>query len=209
MPTRSRPYKSASMPSTPSVSLGPSMSPMSSPFGNQQQPVSVNVNGGNYLQPTQPQISTMSISAGSQPSVNAWELPLRFIPPTCLVDALLIGVLDHQRNLARIGTNREHLIGPQQPSLTAVLNSDRYRSNEVHPVSSVISNLLQRTALRSLPEKVAALFIIYRLFQWQILPSLETFNNIPEWYKPRSPQSVTHPIWATQIIWPRLRELVI
>jgi hypothetical protein len=74
----------------------------------------------------------------------------------------------------------------------------------------VISNLLQRTALRGLPEKVAPLFIMYRLCQWQILPSLEMFNNISEWYKPRSSQFVTpHPIWATQIVWPRLRDLVI
>jgi hypothetical protein len=111
MPTRSRLSMPASMPSTPSISSCPSMNSMSSLLGNQQS-LPISVERGDYSQPAQPQIPTMSTSFGSQPSMDAWELSLRFIPPTCPVDAILIGVLDRQRNLARSGTDGQRLIGP-------------------------------------------------------------------------------------------------
>ncbi|KAH8685757.1 hypothetical protein BGZ60DRAFT_523038 [Tricladium varicosporioides] len=144
----------------------------------------------------------------NQPSRHSWELPLRFLPPTGPVDAILIGILQRQRSLALSGTTGETLTGPTQPSLQALIHPER--SNEIHPIASVISGLLQRTALRGLAEKVGALFVIYRLTQWQISPNLTTFNNLPEWHQPRSSQYVTpHPIWATQIIWGKLRDAVI
>jgi hypothetical protein len=184
------------------------MTSMPSAFGD-PQPLPTNIAASGYSQPPQqPQMPAISSSFGSQPSMNPWELPLQFIPPTGPVDAILIGVLDRQKSLARSGASGPHLIGPLQPSLTALVNPER--SNEVHPVASVLSNLLQRTTLRSLTEKAAALFVMYRLCQWQIAPSLETFRNIPDWFAPQSSQFFTpHPIWVTQIAWARLREIVI
>lgn len=206
MPSRPRPSMPVSMPSTPATTFGSQMNPIDSQFGNQQQPLLGEV--GIYSQPPQPQISAVSTSFGSQPSMNAWELPIQFIPATGPVDAILIGVLDRQRSLAQSGATGQQLMGPLNPRLDALVNSER--SNEIHPVSSVLTNLVQRTALRRLAEKVAAIFVIYRLCQWQILPSPETFSNIPEWYRPRSSQFFTpHPIWASQIAWGMLRDIVI
>jgi hypothetical protein len=134
----------------------------------------------------------------NQSSRPAWELPLRLVPPTSSVDSILIGLLQRQRGLALSGSSRESVIGSYSPSLKALLNPEQ--SNSVHPVTSVISSLLQRTALRGLPEKVAALFLVYRLSQWQILPSEETYNNLPEWHVPRASQLFTpHPIWVDQV----------
>ncbi|KAH6674331.1 hypothetical protein B0J14DRAFT_480362, partial [Halenospora varia] len=151
---------------------------------------------------------TMSSSFLNQPSRHSWELPLRFLPPTGPVDAILIGILQCQRSLALNGTAGESLTGPVQPSLQALIRPER--SNETHPVASIISSLLHRTALRGLAEKVGALYVIYRLTQWQITPNIRTFNNLPEWHQPRSSQYITpHPIWVTQIIWGKLRDVVI
>ncbi|KAE9378157.1 hypothetical protein N431DRAFT_366476 [Stipitochalara longipes BDJ] len=144
----------------------------------------------------------------TQPSLPAWELPLRLVPPTGPVDSILIGLLQRQRGLAISGNPREIVIGPYSPSLKALLNPEQ--SNTVHPVASVITSLLQRTALRGLPEKVAALFVMNHLCQWQILPSEETYNNLAEWHIPRASQLLTpHPIWIDQIAWGKLRDVVI
>lgn len=134
----------------------------------------------------------------NQSSPPAWELPLRLVPPTGPVDSILIGLLQRQRGLALSGSSRESVTGSYSPSLKALLNPEQ--SNSVHPVTSVISSLLQRTALRGLPEKAAALFVVYHLSQWQILPSEETYNNLPEWHVPRASQLLTpHPIWVDQV----------
>jgi len=110
------------------------------------------------------------------------------------VDNILIGLLQRQRGLAISGNSREIVIGPYSPSLKALLNPEK--SNAVHPVASVITSLLQRTVLRAVPEKVAALFVM----KWQILPSEETYNNLAEWHIPRAPQLlIPHPIWVDQV----------
>jgi hypothetical protein len=134
----------------------------------------------------------------SQPSLPTWELPLRLVPPTGPVDSILIGLLQRQRGLAISGNSREIVIGPYSPSLKALLHPEK--SNAVHPVASVITSLLQRTVLRAVPEKVAALFVMNHLCQWQILPSKETYNNLAEWHIPRAPQLlIPHPIWVDQV----------
>jgi hypothetical protein len=80
----------------------------------------------------------------NQLSPQAWDLPLRLVPPTGPVDSILIGLLQRQRGLAISGNSRELVIGPYSPSLRALLNPEQ--SNSVHLVASVISSLLQRTA---------------------------------------------------------------
>jgi hypothetical protein len=134
-----------------------------------------------------------------QPPLQSWEIPLRFIAPTGPVDSILVSLLQRQRALSLEGTTGIDLIGPISPSLKALLNPEQ--SHSVHHVASVIANLLQRTSLRSLPEKIAAILIIYSLVQWQISPSQKTYDNIPEWFAPRASQLFTaHPLWATMVI---------
>jgi len=134
----------------------------------------------------------------NQPSLQTWELPLRLVPPTGPVDSILICLLQRQRGLAINGNSREIVTGPFSPSLKALLNPEQ--SNSVHAVASVISSLLQRTALRGLPEKAAVLFVMNHLSQWQILPSEKTHSNLPEWNVPRVSQLLTpHPIWIDHV----------
>ncbi|CAG8975273.1 hypothetical protein HYALB_00007974 [Hymenoscyphus albidus] len=177
----------------------------------QQSPTNNHPSSNLSSKSSSPQSSSLPQPPNSflnQPSLHPWELPLNLLPPTGPVDAILIGLLQRQRRLALEGVTGDELIGPPVPSVQALLHPTR--SNEVHPVSSVISNLLQRTTLRGVPEKVAVLFLIYRITQWQISPSQETYNNLPDWFLPRSSQLVTrHPMWASQIIFGKLKDIVI
>jgi hypothetical protein len=135
----------------------------------------------------------------NQPSLHSWELPLRFVPPTGPVDSILIGLLQRQRSLALSGTTEAALIGPYHPNLRGLVNLED--SASTHPISSVLADLIRRTQLKGLAEKSAALYVIYRLTQWQISPSAETYNNLPDWYGPRASQLLTgHPIWSTLVL---------
>ncbi len=133
-----------------------------------------------------------------QPALPMWEASLRFLTPTGPVDSILIGLLQRQRSLAHDETIGSIFIGPYHPDLRALVNPEL--SNQVHPVSSIISNLFQRLPYPSLAEKVAVLFLVYHFCQWQIWPTMETYNNIPEWLRPRASQLATaHPIWSTLV----------
>lgn len=134
----------------------------------------------------------------NQPSLLTWELPLRFISPTGPVDSILIGLLQRQRNLALSGAAGIALTGPYHPNMRGLLNSEDSTSN--HPVSSILADMIRRTRLKGFAEKAAALYIIYRLMQWQISPSAETYDNLPDWYGPRASQFLTgHPMWSTLV----------
>ena len=148
----------------------------------------------------------------NQPSVQAWELSIRLLPPTNRVDSLLIGIVHQQKSLALSGAPASEVIGPYQPSMRSVLYPNQDQATSSHPLSSALFKLLQNTPVRQLsfPERAACLFIIYRLLQWQILPSKETYDALPDWQTPRASQLVTpHPIWVSQILWGKLRDEVI
>ena len=131
-------------------------------------------------------------------SPQTWEIPLRFVSPTGPVDSILISLLQRQRSQLLEGVTGAALTGPITPSLKALINPEQ--SNSAHPVASIISSLLQRLPVKSLPEKVALLLLTYHLMQWQISPSQDMYNNIPEWFVPRASQLFTgHPIWTTLV----------
>ena len=148
-------------------------------------------------------------SFGNQSPQPAWSIPLRLVPPTSPFDSILLGLIQRQKSLANNGADETVVTGPHQPSMKALLYSD-HPNNKSHPISTVISNLLHKTALRDLPEKAAILYLMYRFTQWQILPSSSTYNALPDWQTPRVTQLITpHPAWVSQIIWGKLRDKVI
>jgi hypothetical protein len=66
------------------------------------------------------------------------------------------------------------------------------------------------TAMQRLPEKVASIYMIYKAMQWQIRPTLDTYEDMPEWFSPRPSQHMCpHPSWVSQIKFPKLRDKVI
>jgi hypothetical protein len=138
-----------------------------------------------------------------QPSLHVWELPIRYGPSSGPIDNILLGLLQRQRDFALSGMTGPLLAGRYQPSLYALINPtnpESIHSRSVHAVSSILSDLHQRFPLRGLSEKVACLFAVYHLTQWQISPSPTTYNSIPEWHAPRPSQLLTpHPTWITNL----------
>ncbi|PVH68209.1 hypothetical protein DL98DRAFT_368531, partial [Cadophora sp. DSE1049] len=142
------------------------------------------------------------------PARPAWELSLQFLPPTGPVDSILIGLLQRQRSIATQSTPGSLLVGPYHPDLRALVNPEM--SNNIHPVVSTISNLFQRIEYAGFAEKTAALFLVYHFVQWQILPTMETYHNMPDWFCPRHSQLVTaHPFWTSLAIWGKLRDVMV
>ncbi|PVH84517.1 hypothetical protein DL98DRAFT_584592 [Cadophora sp. DSE1049] len=138
----------------------------------------------------------------------AWELSLQFSPPTGPVDSILIGLLQRQRSIANQSTPASLLIGPYHPDFRGLVNPEM--TNNIHPVASIVSNLFQRIEYTGFAEKAASLFLVYHFVQWQILPTMETYHNIPDWFCPRPSQLVTsHPFWTSLPIWGKLRDVII
>ncbi|KAG4434474.1 hypothetical protein IFR05_010052 [Cadophora sp. M221] len=138
----------------------------------------------------------------------AWEISLPFFQPTGPLDSILMGILQRQRSLATENTPSSLLTGPYHPDLRALMNPEM--SNNTHPVASVVCNLARRLEYVGFAEKAAALFLVYRFIQWQISPMLETYQNMPDWFRPGPSQLTTaHPFVTSLVIWGTLRDVMI
>ena len=51
---------------------------------------------------------------------------------------------------------------------------------------------------------------MYLIMRWQIHPSQETYDDLPEWVTPRPSQLFTpHPAWIDHLPWPRMRDKMV
>ncbi|CZT50376.1 uncharacterized protein RSE6_11351 [Rhynchosporium secalis] len=143
-----------------------------------------------------------------QPSVHAWELPLRLQEPTSPVDKLLYGLIETQKKLLSEGASRSVAIGPLIPNVNVLLAP--HLSHLAHPVSRVLCDLLKRMTYRSLIDKLGALLVMYPVYQWQIMNDYESYARIPSHSIPVFAQrSTLHAVWICALGSPKLREMVI
>lgn len=145
-----------------------------------------------------------------QPPMYSWEIPTKFTPATSPFDSLLASLLQSQRTMLMNGVPRSQVLGSNYPNMKALIYDDPETQNSTHHISKVISDIIRNTLLLNLPERAASFFVMYYLLQWQISPSQETYNNIPEFFQPRPSQHVSpHAIWVQFVAWPKLREKII
>ena len=80
-----------------------------------------------------------------------------------------------------------------------------------HPVSKVFTDILRTFPnIASLPEQVAVLYLMFLLMRWQIYPTAENYDRMPEWLTPRPSQLLTpHPPWIDYLPWPRMRDRLV
>ncbi|KAK0128758.1 hypothetical protein ONS95_000709 [Cadophora gregata] len=158
------------------------------------------------LSPEQPFIIPTSFV--KQPTVNVWELPLRVKDPATPVDKLLCGVIETQKSLATEGASRAVAIGPRYPNVNVLVAPQL--SHLSHPVSRVLCDLLKRLTYRTFVDKLAALLVMYPLYQWQIMTDYESFRGLPPHSIPCLVQRTTpHHVWICALGTPKLREAVI
>ncbi|KAJ9637692.1 hypothetical protein H2199_007182 [Coniosporium tulheliwenetii] len=128
---------------------------------------------------------------------------------TCPLDNLLIDFLAERHARAAEGASSKALIGPLYPNFSALL----YPSGNVpsHPLSKVMTDILRTFPdVDSLPEQVAIVFIMFLIMRWQVEPTPENYDRLPDWITPRPSQLFTpHPAWVDHIPWPRLRDRMV
>lgn len=141
--------------------------------------------------------------------MGAHSAPIRNGPATCPLDSLLLDFLRERRQLAADGAPTSALIGPAYPSVTSLLHPSR--SIHSHPLSKVFTDVLATFQdLSTLPEQVALLYLMFLLMRWQISPTPENYDRLPDWATPRPSQLFTpHPAWIDHLPWPRMRDRLV
>ena len=149
-------------------------------------------------------------SGGSPtPEIIGHAVPIRNSPPTCPLDSLLLNFLHERQKLAAEGVSTPKLVGPAYPSVSSLLNPARGVNS--HPLSKVFTDILSTFPdLSTLPERVAVLYIHFLIMRWQISPTQENYDRLPDWATPRAPQLFTpHPAWIDNIPWPKMRDRLV
>jgi hypothetical protein len=95
-----------------------------------------------------------------------------------------------------------HVIaGPAYPNFTALVH--RERSSESHRLSKLFTDIIGTfTDISRLTEQVAVVYVMFLVMRWQIAPTEENYDRLPEWFTPRPSQLfVPHPYWFNFLPW--------
>lgn len=138
----------------------------------------------------------------------ACSVPVRNIR-TCPLDGLLLDFLAERRQRAIEGMPNRELVGPAYPSVVSLLKPQRSLTS--HPLSKMFTDMLSTFPdLSTLPEQVGVLYIMFLIMRWQISPTQENYDRLPEWVTPRPAQLFsTHPAWVDYLPWPRMRDKLV
>lgn len=133
----------------------------------------------------------------------------RCIGATSPLDGVLLDFLADRQARAAEGMPIKTLVGPLYPNFTALLYPERQIDS--HPLSKLFTDILRAFPdIYGLPEQVAIVFIMFLIMRWQIEPTRENYDRLPDWVTPRPCQLFTpHPAWIDHLPWPRLRDRMI
>ncbi|KAH8677434.1 hypothetical protein BX600DRAFT_430782 [Xylariales sp. PMI_506] len=145
----------------------------------------------------------------SQHTWRDYSIPIKNCAPTCPLDNLLLDFLHERRQRAAEGVPTQEIVGPRYPSVSSLLNPAQ--SQYSHPLSKVFTDILATfPGICTLPERVAVLYAMFLLMRWQISPTRETFERLPEWLRPTPMQTTrSHSAWLDSCPFPRMRDKMI
>ena len=125
----------------------------------------------------------------------------RILPPTCPLDTVMMAFLRNQHAQAAQGVPLHLLSGPAYPNFTALAYPDR--QVDAHPLSKLFTDIIRTFPdVGGLPEQVAIVYIMFLVMRWQIEPTPENYDRLPEWVTPRASQLfVPHPYWFNHLPW--------
>lgn len=149
------------------------------------------------------------LATASEPGPPAFAAPIQNLPATCPLDNILLEFLHSRQREAAQGIPRQKLAGPPYPSVSSLLNPER--SVYSHPASKVFTDILRTFPdISSLPVQVAVLYAMFLLMRWQIYPTQENYERLPEWLTPTPTQILhPHPAWMDYVPWPAMRDRII
>lgn len=127
--------------------------------------------------------------------------------PTCPLDSLLLDFLKERQQRAAEGFPSHEIIGPRYPSVSSLLNPMR----DAHPLSKVFIDILHTFPnISRLPERVAVLYVMFLIMRWQIDPSQDNYDRLPDFVRPLSSQlHHAHPAWIDHLPFPAMRDRLI
>jgi hypothetical protein len=114
---------------------------------------------------------------------------------------IMLDFLADRRQRAAEGVPLKTLVGPLYPNFTALVYPDR--QIDAHPLSKLFTDILRTFPdICGLPEQVAVVFIMFLVMRWEIEPTQENYDRLPEWVTPRPSQLFTpHPCWVDNLPW--------
>lgn len=121
--------------------------------------------------------------------------------PTCPLDSLLLDFLAERHAQFAQGVPLKTVVGPTYPNFSALVFPNRRFDS--HPTSKVFTDILRTFPdISRLPEQVAIVFIMFLFMRWQIDPTQENYDRLPDWIQPKPSQLVVpHPAWMDHIPW--------
>lgn len=154
---------------------------------------------------------TQDASSGQQQGADLprYAAPVKNCNPTCPLDVLLLDFLAERQQRAAEGLSVAQVVGPPYPSVSSLLNPSN--SGLSHPLSKVFTDILKTFPdLSGIPESVAVLYIMFLFMRWQISPTQENFDRLPDWMKPSEDQINTpHPAWIDHVPFPAMRDALV
>lgn len=167
---------------------------------------------------------------------SPWNMLPKNCPPTCPLDSILINFLQARQrenaNYSSTAGQSSTYNSPAYPSIANLLNPAKSsnsnntsppnlprhmaspassRSAQGDPISTLMTDIISKFPLiSSLPEQVAVTYTMFLLMRWQIYPTQENYDRLPEWLTPRPSQLFTpHPAWIDHVPWPKTRDKVV
>jgi len=121
--------------------------------------------------------------------------------PTCPLDTILLDFFNDRRALVDRGHSQETVIGPSELALRSLVHHEFIR--EAHPVSVVILDILSKFPdLHEMPEKIGSYWTMFVLARWQLAPTQELYETMPQWLRPTQLQlERPHPAWIDRVPW--------
>ena len=171
----------------------------------------------------------------SQNETVTWRMLPKHCPPTCPLDHILLNFLQaRQRENMKYASGSSQTpayTSPAYPSISNLLNPTNTTSSGTSspnlgrhipvnsssnhkppdPLSTLMTDIISKFPnISNLPEQVAIAFMMFIHMRWQIYPTQENYERLPDWLTPRPSQLFTpHPAWMDHLVWPRMRDRVV
>lgn len=138
---------------------------------------------------------------------SAHSTAIKNCAPTCPLDSLLLDFLQERRQRAAEGFPPHEIIGPRYPSIVSLLNPTR----NTHPLTKLFIDILNTFPnINQLPERVGVLYVMFLIMRWQIEPSQDNYDRLPDFVRPLPSQLYNaHPAWVDHLPFPAMRDKLI
>ncbi|KAI1265298.1 hypothetical protein F5Y18DRAFT_417072 [Xylariaceae sp. FL1019] len=148
--------------------------------------------------------------ARPEPAKKAWETPPLHSAPNCISDQILHGFLSLKRD--ELMPSKNPVMPPgtytPEPDLCSLISNDRRSDDDT---SNVVGDIIRSYhEIDTLPQKIAAFYIMFTLTKWMVLLDEQSWGHLPAWMRPTPVQvSTAHAAWIDRIPWPKARDYLV